>query len=215
MPRTRVSCSVQRRRGCRGEDAEDRRFTLELDRTAYSESRGLNAEDRRFMLGSKTSRMPRNAEDRRFTCFVENTEVRRFMLGSNDPGPRTPRTGVSERRGQKRSRPPNAEDRRFMPECQSARGQAFHAEDRRFTLGSNDPGPALICLSRARRWRAGHVCWVRRRTQDCTGIERREARVTSVCALVREPNWHGAGLTECDTRQLADRAEAVHAGEAE
>jgi hypothetical protein len=33
-----------------------------------------------------------------------------------------------------------------------ARGQAFHAKDRRFTLGSNDPGPALICLSRACRW---------------------------------------------------------------
>ena len=73
----------------------------------------------------------------------------------------------------------------------------------------------LICLSRARRWRAGHVCWVRWPTQDSTGIERREARVTSVCALAREPNWHGAGLTECNSRQLADSAEAVHAGEVE
>jgi hypothetical protein len=88
-------------------------------------------------------------------------------------------------------------------------------EDRRFTVGLNDPGPALICLSLARRWRAGHVCWVRRPTPDSTGIERRELRVTSVCALVREPNWHGAGLTECKTRQLADSAEAVRAGEAE
>ena len=88
-------------------------------------------------------------------------------------------------------------------------------EDRRFTVGSNDPGPALICLSRARRWRAGHVCWVRRPTQDSTGLERREPRVTSVCALVREPNWHGAGLTECNTRQSADNAVAVHAGEVE
>ena len=34
-------------------------------------------------------------------------------------------------------------------------------EDRRFTVGLNDPGPALICLSRDRRWRAGHVCCAR------------------------------------------------------
>jgi hypothetical protein len=74
-----------------------------------------------------------------------------------------PRTGVSfsdKCRGQashsrlKRSRPQmpgqNAGTDK-MP------GQAFYArfkhvenaEDRRFMLGSNDPGPALICLSRA------------------------------------------------------------------
>jgi hypothetical protein len=118
----------------------------------------------------------------------------------------------------KRSRPHARvpEDRRFtlgpndpgpMPEDMP--------EDRRFTLGPNDPGPVLICLSRARRWRAGHVCWVRRPTLDSAGIERPEARVTRVCTLAREPNWHGAGLTECNSRQLADSAEAVHAGEAE
>jgi hypothetical protein len=73
----------------------------------------------------------------------------------------------------------------------------------------------LICLSRARRWRAGHVCWVRRPTQDSTEIERREARVTGVCALAREPNWHGARFIECKTRQLADSAEAMRAGEVE
>jgi hypothetical protein len=120
-----------------------------------------------------------------------DAEDRRFMLGSN-----MPRTSVSRR----------------MP---SAECRVPSAEDRRFILGSNDPGPALICLSRARRWRAGHVCWVRRPTQDSAGIERPEARVTSVCALAREPNWHGAGLTECNSRQLADSAEAVHAGNAE
>jgi hypothetical protein len=108
-------------------------------------------------------------EDRRFMPRGKDVSCR-FTLGSNDPGPadlsffRAPAAGC-----------PNAEDRRFMPEdvpeCpRMAEDRRFMPEDRRFMLGSNDPGPALICLSRARRWRAGHVCWVRRPTQDrCRG----------------------------------------------
>jgi hypothetical protein len=203
-------------------NAEDRRF--------MPENAEDNAEDRRSTC------FVENTEDRRSTCFVENTEDRRFTLGSNDPG--CERRGHAQVPEDARGHARVPEDRRFMPEERrftlgsndpgpanlsffpfarppmAARTPRTcpNAEDRRCMLGSNDPGP-LICLSRGRRWRVGHVCWVRRPTQDCTGIERQEASVTSVCALATEANWHGAGLTECNTRQLADSAEDVHAQE--
>jgi hypothetical protein len=170
-------------------DADDRRFMLgsSMPRTGVSRRRGCpgDAQDRRCMLGSNDPG-PEDAEDRRFT------------LGSNDPVPAL----ICLSRARRRLPEDMPEDRRFTPSTGVSRS------------AQTIPAP-LICLSRARRWRAGHVCWVRRPTQDCTGIERREARVTSVCALAREANWHGARFTECDSRQLADSAEAVHAGEAE
>ena len=82
-------------------------------------------------------------------------------------------------------------------------------------LGSNEPGPTDLSIARSPLTGRPRLLGAAAHTQDGTGIERREARVTSVCALAIEANWHGAGLTECNTRQLADSAEAVHAAEVE
>jgi hypothetical protein len=98
MPRTGVSCSVQRRRGCRG-----------MPRTGVSHA---------------SSRIPRSdvsclaqtipAPERRGQAFQNERRGQAFQNAEdrNDPGPRTPRTGVSC---------PSAK----VPE--DARGQAFHA----------------------------------------------------------------------------------------